>query len=293
MRRRLGVGEHVGARHHRRCRRRRHDTDGAGCDDGGHGTGERRKRAPTTDTPAPPAAATASDTSDTSDTSTLTSGTPATTVFSAADFAGLGTCLVYPQLTAGPFPSVELMERRDITEGMAGHPLRVGIQLVDESCAPIPGALVEIWHCDVDGDYSAYSDGATDDDAGEGTTFYRGYQTSNTDGIVEFLTSYPGWYRGRAVHIHSTVHIDEATVLDDAVPVRGRVERRDHGARRLRGIRVARHDERRGRCHARRSRRQHVDHDGERRCRDRRHAGPHRRRCRPELEALTARPSLR
>ncbi len=167
--------------------------------------------APTADTPAATAAPTASDTPET--TATNTSGTPATTVFTAADFAGLETCLVYPELTAGPFPSPQLMERRDITEGMPGHPLRVGIQLVDEACSPIPGALVEIWHCDVDGDYSAYTDGATDDDAGEGTTFYRGYQTSNADGIVEFLTSYPGWYRGRAVHIHSMVRVDEATVL--------------------------------------------------------------------------------
>jgi protocatechuate 3,4-dioxygenase beta subunit len=147
------------------------------------------------------------------DPATPTSGTPASTVFTTADFAGLGTCFVFPELTAGPFPSIELMERRDITEGTAGHPLRVGIQVVDESCLPIAGARVEIWHCDVDGDYSSYEDGATADDAGEGTTFYRGYQTANADGIVEFRTSYPGWYRGRAVHIHSMVHIDDATVL--------------------------------------------------------------------------------
>jgi protocatechuate 3,4-dioxygenase beta subunit len=134
-------------------------------------------------------------------------------VFTAADFAALGTCLVFPELTEGPFPTIDLIERRDITEGMAGHPLRVGIQVVDESCSPIAGARVEIWHCDVDGDYSSYQDGATTDDAGDGTTFYRGYQTTNTDGIVEFLTSYPGWYRGRAVHIHSKVHIDDTTVL--------------------------------------------------------------------------------
>jgi protocatechuate 3,4-dioxygenase beta subunit len=172
--------------------------------------------APSTDAPAAADTSTTANTSATSespDRSTLTNGTPSTTVFTPADFAGLGTCLLFPDLTAGPFPSIELMERRDITEGMTGHPLRVGIQVVDESCAPIPGALVEIWHCDVDGDYSAYQDGATDDDAGEGTTFYRGYQTSNTDGVVEFLTSYPGWYRGRAVHIHSQIHIDEATAL--------------------------------------------------------------------------------
>lgn len=154
-----------------------------------------------------------SDTATTSDASSSTSGTPAETVFTAADFAALRTCLVLPELTAGPFPSIELIERRDITEGMTGHPLRVGIQVVDESCSPIAGARVEIWHCDIDGDYSSYQDGGTADDAGAGTTFYRGYQTANADGIVEFLTSYPGWYRGRAIHIHSTVHIDDDTVL--------------------------------------------------------------------------------
>jgi protocatechuate 3,4-dioxygenase beta subunit len=156
---------------------------------------------------------TTSDTATTTDASSLTGGTPAATVFTAADFAAVGTCLVFPELTEGPFPSIELIERRDITEGMTGHPLRIGVQVVDESCSPIAGARVEIWHCDVDGDYSSYQDGATDDDAGAGTAFYRGYQTANADGIVEFLTCYPGWYRGRAIHIHSKVHIDDDTVL--------------------------------------------------------------------------------
>ena len=118
-----------------------------------------------------------------------------------------------PELTQGPFPTIDQIERRDITEGLAGLPLRVGVQVVDESCVPIPGATVEIWHCDIDGDYSAYADGYTDDDDGEGTTFLRGSQVANADGIVEFLTVYPGWYAGRAVHIHAKVHIDDATVL--------------------------------------------------------------------------------
>jgi protocatechuate 3,4-dioxygenase beta subunit len=153
----------------------------------------------------------------------LATGTPSTTVFTAADFADLGTCVLLPDLTQGPYPTVTQIERRDITEGHEGHPLRVGVQIVDSSCAPIPGAVLEIWHCDVDGDYSAYSDGYTADDGGPGTTFFRGSQTANEEGIVEFLTSYPGWYTGRAVHIHAKVHIDDATVLttqfffDDAV----------------------------------------------------------------------------
>jgi len=141
------------------------------------------------------------------------SGTPATTVFTLADFAGLGTCTLSPEQTEGPFPSPTLLERRDVTEGLSGYPLRVGVQVVDASCAPIPGAVVEIWHCDVDGDYSAYTDGATSDDAGAGTTFLRGSQTANDDGIVEFHTNYPGWYRGRAVHIHTKVWIDGSQAL--------------------------------------------------------------------------------
>ena len=134
-------------------------------------------------------------------------------MFTAADFAALGTCVVLPDLTQGPFPTVEQIERRDITEGHAGLPLRVGVQVVDGSCVPIPGATVEIWHCDIDGDYSAYADGYTDDDGAEGTTFLRGSQVANADGIVEFHTVYPGWYAGRAVHIHAKVHIDDETVL--------------------------------------------------------------------------------
>lgn len=147
----------------------------------------------------------------------LTSGTPATTVFTAADFSALGTCLLSPEQTEGPYPTVTQIERRDIREALVGHPLRLGLQVVDEACEPVPGAVVEIWHCDTDGDYSAYSDGGTDDDAGEGTTFLRGSQTANDDGIVEFITNYPGWYRGRAVHIHTKVHLDDSTVLTSQI----------------------------------------------------------------------------
>lgn len=164
-------------------------------------------------------------------------GTPADTVFTAADFASLGTCVVLPELMAGPFPTVDQIERRDIAEGMAGHPLRVGIQVVDAACEPIPGARVEIWHCDVDGDYSAYADGATADDAGPGTTFFRGYQVANDEGIVELHTRFPGWYPGRAIHIHAAVRVDDTTVLttqflfDDAVNRRITAEEAyaDHG----------------------------------------------------------------
>lgn len=154
-----------------------------------------------------------SDTSAPDDAAETSTGTPADTVFTAADFEALGVCRLLPELTAGPFPTRVQMERRDITESHAGEPLRVGIRVVDESCEPISGARVEIWHCDVDGDYSSYTDGATSDDDAEGTTFLRGNQVTNDDGIVEFVTIWPGWYQGRAIHIHSAIHIDDSTVL--------------------------------------------------------------------------------
>jgi protocatechuate 3,4-dioxygenase beta subunit len=155
-------------------------------------------------------------------TTTSTEGTEATTgttadagaTLTAADFASLGTCRLTPEQTEGPFYIDVGLERRDITEGLAGHPLRLGVRVVDADCTPVPGAVVDVWHCDVDGDYSAFTDGAgSDDDAGEGTTFLRGSQVADQDGIVEFATNYPGWYQGRAVHIHTKVRLDDAAVL--------------------------------------------------------------------------------
>ena len=138
---------------------------------------------------------------------------PAPERLTAADFAGLGTCTLLPEATAGPFPLDEQFVRRDITEGYPGHPMRLGLRVLDRGCAPIPGAVVEIWHADATGDYSAFADAGGGKDEAEGTTFLRGSQSGDDEGIVEFLTIYPGWYRGRTVHVHVRVHIDDATVL--------------------------------------------------------------------------------
>ena len=136
------------------------------------------------------------------------------TTLTAADFAALGTCLLAPEQTEGPFYLPGDMVRRDITDGLPGRPLRLGIRVVDAACDPIPGALVDVWHCDVDGDYSGFADGSgSDDDAADGTSFLRGSQVANGEGIVEFATIYPGWYTGRAVHVHVKAHIDGTTVL--------------------------------------------------------------------------------
>ena len=130
-----------------------------------------------------------------------------------ADFEAIGTCRLLPEKTAGPFPLDRQLDRRDITEGLPGQPLRLGLRVVDAHCDPVPGASVEIWQCDATGDYSAFRDDGGGKDAAAGTTFLRGTQPATADGIVEFATLYPGWYRGRAVHIHLRVHRAGETVL--------------------------------------------------------------------------------
>lgn len=139
------------------------------------------------------------------------------TTLTAADFDGLPSCVLLPELTAGPFPLDEQFERRDVTEGRPGHPVRLGFRVVDGSCEAVPGAAVEIWHADASGDYSAFADGGGGKDEAEGTTFLRGTQVADAAGIVEFTTIYPGWYPGRAVHIHLRVRVDGDRVLTSQV----------------------------------------------------------------------------
>lgn len=150
-----------------------------------------------------------------------TSTTAARTVaaLTVGDFTALGTCVLLPEQTAGPFPLDEQFDRRDIAEGHPGQPMRLGFRVVDGGCAPVAGAVVEVWHCDATGDYSAFVDGGGGKDESTGTTFMRGSQTADDDGIVEFQTIVPGWYTGRAVHIHLRVHVDESTVLTSQVYV--------------------------------------------------------------------------
>ena len=123
-----------------------------------------------------------------------------------------GTCVLIPEETQGPYPlfndiaSAAMYQREDITEGKAGMPLKLTLNIVNvsSSCAPITTAMVYVWHCDKDGVYSGYSQQGADT---RGQTFLRGVQTTDTNGQVTFATIFPGWYQGRATHIHFRVYL--------------------------------------------------------------------------------------
>ena len=127
-------------------------------------------------------------------------------------------CVLTPELTEGPYWLDDLLVRDDITEGKAGIPLDLQITVVDATtCAPIENAAVDVWHCDANGFYSGFTTnnpGGTDayvDDGSNPDTFLRGVTLTDANGLAAFKTIYPGWYAGRAIHIHMKVHVGGAT----------------------------------------------------------------------------------
>jgi protocatechuate 3,4-dioxygenase beta subunit len=111
-------------------------------------------------------------------------------------------------MTEGPYYVAGDKVRRNITEGKPGVPLALRLTVLDvSSCEPIKGAAVDIWHCDGGGVYSETSVQSTQD-----LTFLRGIQKTDKNGLALFRTIYPGWYAGRAVHIHVKVYLGGRTV---------------------------------------------------------------------------------
>jgi protocatechuate 3,4-dioxygenase beta subunit len=118
----------------------------------------------------------------------------------AAVASGAVTCVLTPEQTEGPYYIPNERVRRNITEGRPGAPLVLRLSVVDAStCRPIKGAAVDIWHADALGVYSGFGSVSR--------TFMRGIQKTDAKGLARFRTVYPGWYRGRTVHIHVKVHV--------------------------------------------------------------------------------------
>ncbi|MCF4139239.1 intradiol ring-cleavage dioxygenase [Streptomyces sp. Tue 6430] len=149
-------------------------------------------------------------------TATETDATTAAATASASSSDGACMTLM-SSVTEGPYYLDGALVRKDITEGKSGVPLTLRLTVVDatDGCTPVPGAAVEIWHCDAWGYYSGYTtadpggsapaeseDGSTADDG----TYLRGYQIANANGVVKFETIFPGWYTPRTCHIHLKVH---------------------------------------------------------------------------------------
>jgi protocatechuate 3,4-dioxygenase beta subunit len=124
----------------------------------------------------------------------------------SAPVAAAAVCTLTKEMTEGPYYLDGALVRADITESKPGVPLKLALTVVDDdTCAPLSGALVEIWHCDALGEYSGFvgNNGHSEPDDG---SFLRGGVLTNSSGVANLTTIYPGWYRGRCIHIHLKVH---------------------------------------------------------------------------------------
>jgi protocatechuate 3,4-dioxygenase beta subunit len=126
---------------------------------------------------------------------------------SAAPAASDDDCVVTPEVTEGPYWVDARLKRSDVrsnadgTDTQTGVPLALTIYLRDSNCGGVAsGAWIDIWHANDDGVYSDESVEST-----SSQTWLRGYQITDDDGKVSFVTVFPGWYSGRTIHIHLRV----------------------------------------------------------------------------------------
>jgi protocatechuate 3,4-dioxygenase beta subunit len=148
------------------------------------------------------------------------SGTPAF-AFATTGGTTLGqapTCIVKPELTEGPYFVDGQLDRSDIRSEPADGSLKDGVPLTLQfrvsqvgsgTCAPLSDARIDVWHCDALGVYSGVSDASSGSTMGQ--KFLRGYQRTDSSGTAQFTTIYPGWYSGRAVHIHFKIRTTATT----------------------------------------------------------------------------------
>lgn len=166
----------------------------------------------------------------------LTSGGTSSTITDNGTTAG-GSCVVSATETNGPFPAdgtnsagdgnsaiLDLVYpgspivRNSIAESIGGVPLALTLSLqnVNNSCATLSGYYIYIWHCTPGGQYSAYTGNGNGGTHSRTETYCRGIAQTDSNGNVSFSTVYPGWYNGRAVHIHAEVY----SSLSAATPVK-------------------------------------------------------------------------
>lgn len=119
------------------------------------------------------------------------------------------SCTVTNSETAGPFPTITpaSLVRSNIIGDRTGVDFTINIVVknVNNNCAVLPGVLVDIWHCDKDGNYSEYGGTQMQQTDYTSNHFLRGRQSTDASGKVSYTSIFPGWYMSRATHIH--VHI--------------------------------------------------------------------------------------
>ncbi|MET7476420.1 intradiol ring-cleavage dioxygenase [Streptomyces sp. NPDC005648] len=157
----------------------------------------------------------------------------------ASDQEGDACYTLTSELVEGPYYIDADKIRQNVTEDQEGIPLALRLKVIDaETCRPVRNAAVDIWHCNASGIYSGYEEmssggggpaptgappsgtptdiptgpppggGGGHQEPTDDKRYLRGTWRTDRQGYVGFRTVFPGWYRGRCVHIHVKVHVD-------------------------------------------------------------------------------------
>lgn len=125
-------------------------------------------------------------------------------------------CTLTCEATVGPCHTLS-PERCDISDGWDGLPLLMQLRVLDQQCRPVVGAIVEVWHTNHTGGYSGRIADMCNNNAQDlDKQFFRGRQRTDSQGVVRFESCYPGWYRGRANHVHLRVQQGDYQADDNA-----------------------------------------------------------------------------
>ncbi|KAI1767374.1 aromatic compound dioxygenase [Hypoxylon sp. FL1150] len=129
-------------------------------------------------------------------------------------FSANTSCILAPEVTDGPYYVVGEKMRSNVKEALYsdGVDLFLEVQYIDvNTCEPVPAVAVDIWNCNATGTYSGISTSGNYASGGYNSTYLRGIQLTDNDGVASFETIFPGHYSGRAVHTHLLSHTN-ATV---------------------------------------------------------------------------------
>lgn len=143
-------------------------------------------------------------------------------MFSAIEtvFDANTSCILAPEVTAGPYYVQGEYFRTNVkeTEHSDGVDLFLEVQYVDISnCAPVPAVAVDVWNANATGVYSGID--VSGNYGGVNSTFLRGVQLTDHEGIVQFETIFPGHYSGRATHTHLLAHTDTTLLPNGTISV--------------------------------------------------------------------------
>lgn len=127
------------------------------------------------------------------------------------------SCSVTNSETEGPFPThtPSSLVQTNIVGDRTGvaFTMNIYVKNTNGNCGAYQGVLVDVWHCDKDGNYSEY--GGTQMQQANYTNYHflRGRQTTDANGLVSFTSIFPGWYQSRATHIHVHIYKPDGTSL--------------------------------------------------------------------------------